>query len=222
MQTAPSDYPTIRPHRIGIGFYDLDRGSLVRTHAIEIDIDGDLTDDPRPGRRPPPRTRAAERRRSRVREDPPRRAEPRDRDRRTSRRSRIRSPARWSGAPHGIMTRDGEMATRDYLDLVLAGIGTETESTTIRTDPRAGAPRRELLRAPASTRESAQRAEVADGLWNLLLRSRCRKRPAAAARERLAAAASTPAQWETVKTLKRPFGRHSGPRRSTRISSGSC
>src|SRR5699024_1922773 len=45
-QTAPADYPTIRPHRLGIGFYSFENGALVRTHAIETDIDGDLTEIP--------------------------------------------------------------------------------------------------------------------------------------------------------------------------------
>jgi aminopeptidase N len=37
VQTAPADYPTIRPHRLGVGFYSLQDGALVRTHAIELD-----------------------------------------------------------------------------------------------------------------------------------------------------------------------------------------
>lgn len=39
-QSAPADYPTIRPHRLGIGFYSLAGERLVRTHFIEVDIDG--------------------------------------------------------------------------------------------------------------------------------------------------------------------------------------
>src|SRR5690606_30810385 len=46
VQTAPADYPTIRPHRLAVGFYDLTDGALVRTHRIELDVDGDLTDVP--------------------------------------------------------------------------------------------------------------------------------------------------------------------------------
>lgn len=45
-QTAPADYPTIRPHRLGIGFYTLTDGSLTRTHYLEVDVDGDRTEVP--------------------------------------------------------------------------------------------------------------------------------------------------------------------------------
>src|SRR5690606_8534539 len=31
-QTAPADYPTIRPHRLGVGLYNLIDGALTRTH----------------------------------------------------------------------------------------------------------------------------------------------------------------------------------------------
>ena len=42
-QTAHPDYPTIRPHRLAVGFYDFDGGALVRTHRIELDVDGEST-----------------------------------------------------------------------------------------------------------------------------------------------------------------------------------
>ncbi len=45
VQTAPADYPTIRPHRLGVGFYSLnDAGALERVHRVEIDVDGDRTE----------------------------------------------------------------------------------------------------------------------------------------------------------------------------------
>jgi aminopeptidase N len=44
LQTAPSDWPTIRDHRMGIGFYDLVGGRLVRTHEIELDVSGAVTE----------------------------------------------------------------------------------------------------------------------------------------------------------------------------------
>ncbi|MET0781739.1 MAG: aminopeptidase N, partial [Microbacterium sp.] len=43
-QTAAPDYPTIRPHRLAIGFYDLINGKLARTHREELDVDGERTD----------------------------------------------------------------------------------------------------------------------------------------------------------------------------------
>ena len=93
MQTAPADYPTIRPHRLGIGFYDLDRGSLVRTHYAEIDVRRRCHERRRAEGPSPPRTRAAQRRGSRLCEDPARRRQSRHRD---------RAPLRHRGPPRPL------------------------------------------------------------------------------------------------------------------------
>lgn len=43
-QTAAPTHPTLRPHRLAIGCYSTDeRGRLVRTHRIELDVDGPTT-----------------------------------------------------------------------------------------------------------------------------------------------------------------------------------
>ena len=42
-QTAPAEHPTLRPHRMGIGCYDLRDGVLGRTSYIELDVDGATT-----------------------------------------------------------------------------------------------------------------------------------------------------------------------------------
>ena len=53
-QSAPSSHPTLRPHRMGVGGYDLRDGRLERTSYTELDVDGpstpvpDLTGAPRP------------------------------------------------------------------------------------------------------------------------------------------------------------------------------
>ncbi|MET0976684.1 MAG: aminopeptidase N [Leifsonia sp.] len=44
LQTAVAEYPTIRPHRLAIGFYDLQDSRLVRTHRVELDVDGERTE----------------------------------------------------------------------------------------------------------------------------------------------------------------------------------
>jgi aminopeptidase N len=46
LQHAPEKYPTLRPHRIGIGLYDLAEGALTRRERIEVDIDGARTEIP--------------------------------------------------------------------------------------------------------------------------------------------------------------------------------
>jgi len=42
-QSAIPSQPTIRPHRMAIGFYDLVDGKLQRTSQIELDVDGERT-----------------------------------------------------------------------------------------------------------------------------------------------------------------------------------
>ncbi|MFZ2963238.1 MAG: aminopeptidase N, partial [Rhodoglobus sp.] len=46
LQTADPGYPTIRPHRLAIGFYTLRGGKLQRDHRIELDVDGERTEVP--------------------------------------------------------------------------------------------------------------------------------------------------------------------------------
>jgi aminopeptidase N len=46
-QTAAPDHPTLRPHRVALGCYSSDeRGRLVRTDRVELDVDGPSTDVP--------------------------------------------------------------------------------------------------------------------------------------------------------------------------------
>ncbi|ACZ30133.1 aminopeptidase N [Xylanimonas cellulosilytica DSM 15894] len=43
-QTAPTGHPTLRPHRLGIGYYSLTAsGTVERTHQVIIDVDGERT-----------------------------------------------------------------------------------------------------------------------------------------------------------------------------------
>jgi aminopeptidase N len=44
LQEAAADYPTLRPHRLAIGFYELRDAHLVRTERFELDVDGDRTE----------------------------------------------------------------------------------------------------------------------------------------------------------------------------------
>ena len=43
-QTAIAEHPTLRPHRMAIGFYNLIDGKLKRTHRLELDVDGAETE----------------------------------------------------------------------------------------------------------------------------------------------------------------------------------
>ena len=44
LQSAHPKWPTIRDHRMGIGFYDLNKGVLSRSHYIELDVAGEVTE----------------------------------------------------------------------------------------------------------------------------------------------------------------------------------
>ncbi|GIJ52065.1 aminopeptidase N [Virgisporangium aliadipatigenens] len=44
VQEAPADYPTLRTHRIGVGLYDLEGDRLVRRQRIEVDVEGARTE----------------------------------------------------------------------------------------------------------------------------------------------------------------------------------
>jgi aminopeptidase N len=43
-QEAPAEHPTLRPHRLAVGLYDLDGPRLALRRRIELDLDGELTE----------------------------------------------------------------------------------------------------------------------------------------------------------------------------------
>ncbi|KQY99294.1 aminopeptidase N [Microbacterium sp. Root53] len=198
-QTAPADYPTIRPHRLGIGFYDLVDGALTRTHHVELDVDGDLTEVPQlKGARRPALVLLNDEdlAYAKIRLD--------DRSLVTAidHLADIADPlARslvWGAA--WDQTRDAESAAADYIDLVLRNIGRETESTTIRTTLAQLQLAANAYVAPEG-REAA-RAKVAEGLWRLAQAAEAGSDAQLQFVTAFASAASTPAQWETVRQLR--------------------
>lgn len=116
----------LRPHRIAVGAYDLTGGRLVRTRRVELDVDGALTEVPEfAGSRRPDVILLNDDDLSyaKVRLDERSLAVVRDHvgDFTESLPRALIWAAAWD------MTRDGELAARDYLDLVLHGIGKETD-----------------------------------------------------------------------------------------------
>uniref|UniRef100_A0AAU2V951 Aminopeptidase N n=1 Tax=Streptomyces sp. NBC_00003 TaxID=2903608 RepID=A0AAU2V951_9ACTN len=120
--------PTLRPHRIAIGFYDLDgAGKLVRTNRFELDIEAAArTEVELPGGTSRPavvllndddlsyaKVRLDEESLRFVTEHLGDFAES------------LPRALCWASA--WDMTRDGELATRDYLALVLSGIAKESD-----------------------------------------------------------------------------------------------
>ncbi|MBO0978954.1 aminopeptidase N [Microbacterium sp. SD291] len=163
-QTAPADYPTIRPHRLGIGFYSLQDGSLQRTHHAEVDVDGDRTEVPElHGLKRPDLVLLNDNdlAYAKIRLD--------DRSLATaiSHLADIADPlARslvWGAA--WDQTRDAESAASAYIDLVLGNIGRESESTTVRTTLAQLRTAATLYVAPEA--RLAARQKIADGLWSL-------------------------------------------------------
>ncbi|MER6525174.1 aminopeptidase N [Streptomyces sp. NPDC001508] len=120
--------PTLRPHRIAVGLYDMDEasGKLVRDDRIELDVDGELTAVPQlAGRRRPAVVLLNDDDLSyaKVRLDEASLAFVTDHlgDFVSSLPRALCWASAWD------MTRDAELATRDYLSLVLSGIGKESD-----------------------------------------------------------------------------------------------
>lgn len=119
--------PVLRPHRIAIGCYDLDEdGKLVRTRRIELDVDGELTRVEYPAGTPRPAVIL-------LNDDDMSYAKVRlDEESLRVVTAHLGDfteslPRALSWASAWDMTRDGELATRDYLTLVLSGIAKESD-----------------------------------------------------------------------------------------------
>ncbi|MFD9521605.1 aminopeptidase N [Streptomyces sp. NPDC059979] len=117
---------TLRPHRIALGLYELQDGALVRTDRIELDIDGALTTVPELVGRARPAVVL-------LNDDDLSYAKVRlDEESLATVTAHIGDfteslPRALCWASAWDMTRDGELATRDYLALVLSGIGKESD-----------------------------------------------------------------------------------------------
>src|SRR5215469_3878367 len=131
-QEAPATHPVLRSHRIAIGLYDLAGDGLVRRHRVETDVAGprtvvaELAGQPRPDL-------------VLVNDEDLSYAKIRLDDH--SLGTLVDSIARftdslpaalcWSAA--WDMCRDGEMAARDYVRLVLSGISSVTDISVVQT-----------------------------------------------------------------------------------------
>ena len=135
-QTSPAEHPTLRPHRLAVGLYSVEEAAdgpvLVRTDRLELDVDGADTAVPELVGRPVPDLLLVN-----------------DEDLAYAKiRLDERSLATALAHPRGFqdslpralvlgaawdMTRDAEMSARDFVDLVLASLPGETNSTMLRT-----------------------------------------------------------------------------------------
>ncbi|KRA23246.1 aminopeptidase N [Microbacterium sp. Root61] len=199
VQTAPADYPTIRPHRLGVGFYSLKDGALVRVHHVELDVDGDRTEvtELKGIERPDlVLLNDEDLAYAKIRLD--------ERSLKTAidHLGAISDPlARslvWGAA--WDQTRDAEASASDYVDLVLRNIGAETESTTVRTTLG-----QLLLAANAYVspeKRHATRVKVAEGLWALAQAAEAGSDSQLQFVTTFASAAANPAQSELVRQVR--------------------
>ncbi|NYG58307.1 aminopeptidase N [Nocardioides daedukensis] len=164
-QTAHPDWPTLRRHRLGIGFYNKVDGKLVREDYLEVDVEGESTDITQAvGRRQPDllllndqdlayaKIRLDERSLATVT------------DGLSSLEDSLARALCWGAA--WDMTRDAEMAASDFVRLVLANIGTETDAWGVSRIPTYAAQSVNSLSAPANRAALSDQWE--EGLRSLL------------------------------------------------------
>ncbi|MEU1311768.1 aminopeptidase N [Streptomyces cinnamoneus] len=126
LPTGAKGEPVLRPHRIAIGLYEHENGKLVRKDRIELDVDGELTDVPQLAGKARPAVVL-------LNDDDLSYAKVRlDSESLATVTQHLGDfteslPRALCWASAWDMTRDGEMATRDYLDLVLSGIAKESD-----------------------------------------------------------------------------------------------
>ncbi|MEC9053367.1 MAG: aminopeptidase N, partial [Actinomycetota bacterium] len=166
-QTAHPDWPTLRRHRIGIGCYSYDdSGSLVRTRYVETDVEGELTEITElVGEQQPDLLLLNDNdlAYAKIRLD--------ERSRATAIEGLSKlddSLARalvWGAA--WDMTRDAEMPATDYVELVLANIGQETDAWGVSRIPATAATAVNLYSDPA--RREALQTRWEEGLRELAL-----------------------------------------------------
>jgi aminopeptidase N len=131
-QTTQEGHDHQRPHRMGIGFFNLDSDKVVRSHYLELDVDGPVTKVPELEGKSLPQLvllNDNDLAYAKIRLDEPSRVFA------MQNLSKIEdSLARtlvWTAAWDA--TRDAEAPASDFVQLVLDHIATETESTTILT-----------------------------------------------------------------------------------------
>ncbi|HJR90410.1 MAG TPA: aminopeptidase N [Aeromicrobium sp.] len=164
-QTAIDEYPTLRRHRIAIGLYNRVEGRLVRTERVEIDVRGPST----------PVTELIDHRvpdlillndddltYAKIRLDP------------RSFATLVESIQTFDDSlPRALcwgsawdMTRDAELPAGDFVELVLAGVGGESDLTAVAALLRQGQSAVSLFTSDDDRPKLAARWE--SGLWSLV------------------------------------------------------
>ena len=196
-QEVPAEWPTQRPHRLAIGGYDLVDGALTRTFRVETDIDGELTEIPELVGKLLPALIL-------VNDDDLAYAKVRLDE--ASLATAIEHVATLPSFPRSMvlaaawdMTRDGEMAARAFIELVLNNIGAEKESTLTLMLLRQLQTALGFYVSPAASDAAAEQA--ADALWALTLEAEAGSDNQLQFVRAFAALASTEIQLDTVQAL---------------------
>jgi aminopeptidase N len=164
-QTAHPDWPTLRRHRVGIGLYDEVEGVLKRREYLEVDVEGELTEiADAVGKKQPDLLLLNDNDLAYAKI----RLDERSLATALSSLSKIEDSLPralvWSAA--WDMTRDAEMAVSDYVELVLANIGEETDAWGVTRIPANAAMAVATYSAPA--KRAALTARWETGLRALL------------------------------------------------------
>lgn len=164
-QSFAEGYETLRPHRLVIGFYNLDGDALTRVERFEIDVDGELTEVSEAAGLARPDlilVNDEDLAYAKVRMDE------KSRSIAIEHLGDIDSPVA-RGVIWGSFwdtTRDAEMPASDFVELVLNNIGQETVSTAVRIQ----LANLELSLRSYTNRERAEaiRKDTADRLWEIV------------------------------------------------------
>ncbi|MCU1405697.1 MAG: pepN [Glaciihabitans sp.] len=198
-QSAVEDYPTIRPHRLAIGFYSMAEGSLRRVHRVELDVDGEVTAVPElVGLQRPDLVllNDDDLAYAKIRLDEASLATA------IEHLAAIENPlARsivWGSTWDS--TRDAETSASDYVRLVLGNIATETESTTLRTTLGQLGTVARMYVAPERRSETIE--AVGDALWTLATEAEAGSDAQFQFVKFFANMASTPAHAATLAQLR--------------------
>jgi aminopeptidase N len=197
-QEAPERWPTLRSHRLAIGLYDRVDDRLLRRERFEIDVAGARTNVPELlGVRRPEVVllNDDDLTYGKIRLD------------QASLQAVLSGIADFAESlPRTLcwaaawdMTRDAEMAARDYIELVLGGIATEVDSSVVAALLRQAASTVLLFVAPEHRWEAE--ARLADGLERLLRQAPAGSDSQLQFARAFASAAHTDAQLAVVRGL---------------------
>jgi aminopeptidase N len=165
LQSAVASEPTLRPHRLAVGFYNLNAaGKLERVHREELDVDGERTAVPALAGLPRPDLvllNDDDLAYAKVRLDPTSltTATAHLKDFSESLPRTLVWGSAWDAA------RDGESPARGYVELILANIAEESDSSVILVQLRQLATT--LTFYVAEEHKEATAAGAADRLWEL-------------------------------------------------------